>query len=270
MKSMFYVAAATLAVAGLMLAQEGPKPKSQKELDALLAVQNAATPDAKYAAVEDLLSKFADTEFKSWALMNAAAAAQGANDYEKMVIYGERTLEADPKNFQVMLMLSSGMAQRTREHDLDKEEKLKRSEELANNALEAIKTAAKPPQLTDEQWEAGKKDAMANAYEALGLAAMVRKNHEGAAKHFQTAIDTSASPEPTTMVRLAATYNQLKKPDEAIAVLDKLNAIPDLHPQVKAVAQSARNEAIKLKGGAAAPAPAQTPTPAPPATPPAK
>jgi tetratricopeptide (TPR) repeat protein len=251
MKRLWKATAAALAVAGLALAQEGPKPKSQKELDALLAIQNAATAEAKIAAVDELLTKFADTEFKSWALMNAAAAAQGANDYDKMIIYGERALEADPKNFQVMLMMSSGIAQRTREHDLDREEKLKRSEKLSNDALEAIKTATKPAQLTDEQWEAGKKDAMANAYEALGLAAMVRKNHEEAAKQFQLAIDTSANPEPTTMVRLAATYNQLKKPDEALAVLDKLKAIPDVHPQVNAVAQSARNEAIKLKGGTA-------------------
>jgi hypothetical protein len=75
------------------------------------------------------------------------------------------------------------------------------------------------------------------------------------------------------MVRLAAAYNQAKKPDQALATLDKLNATPDLHPSIKAVAAQERNNAIKLKGGAGATAPAApaTPTtPAPPATPPAK
>jgi hypothetical protein len=77
------------------------------------------------------------------------------------------------------------------------------------------------------------------------------------------------------MVRLAAAYNLAKKPDQALATLDKLSATPDVHPSIKAVAAQERNNAVKLKGGAGAAAPA-TPTtppagaPAAPATPPVK
>jgi tetratricopeptide (TPR) repeat protein len=250
-------------VAGLAFAQ-GPKPKSQKEVDALLAIQNATDPDARIAAVENLLSKFADTEFKSFALMIAAASAQQKNDFEKMVIYAERTLEADPKNFQAMLMLATGIAQRTREHDLDREEKLARAEKYANSAMEALKTATKPnPQLTDEQWEAAKKDSVAQAHEALGLTAMVRKKYDVAASEFKLAVDGAGTPDAATIVRLASAYNQSNKPDEAIATLDKLNTIADVHPQIKAVAQNERNNAIKMKSGAAKPAGGAT-APAPP------
>ena len=82
---------------------------------------------------------FADTEFKAIALQVAAASAQQKNDFEKMVVYAERTLEADPKNYPAMLMLASGIAQRTREFDLDKEEKLGRAEKYANSAIELVK-----------------------------------------------------------------------------------------------------------------------------------
>ena len=87
------------------------------------------------------------------------------------------------------------------------------------------------------------------AYEALGLAAMVRKKYDDAATQFESAV--TASPDPATMVRLAAAYNLAKKPDQALATLDKLNATPDLHPSIKAVAAQERNNAVKLKGGAA-------------------
>lgn len=265
-------AAALVLTAAISFAQ--PKPKSQKEVDAIMAIQNATDPAARIAAVENLVTKFADTEFKSFALMIAAASAQQMNDYEKMVVYSERTLEADPKNYQAMLMLSGGLAQRTREHDLDKEEKLGRSEKLANQAIEIIKTSPKPnPQITDEQWEAAKKDATAQAYEALGQAAMVRKKPDVAAQNWKMAVEGAASPDPATMVRLAAAYNQMNKPDEAIAVLDKLNAMPEVHPQIKSAATEQRNVAVKLKGGAGAakpaatPAPTATPTPAAPPAP---
>jgi len=255
-----------------------PKPKSQKEVDAIMAIQNATDPDARIAAVENLLTKFADTEFKPMVLLIAADAAQRKGDYEKMVIYAERTLEADPKNFQAMLMLAGGISQRTREFDLDKEDKLNRAEKYARQALETIKTATKPqPQITDEQWEGMKKDAAAQGHEALGQVAMVRKKNDVAVEEYKTALETAATPEPATYVRLASAYNQMNKPDDAIATLDKLNAMPQVHPQIKAAATEQRNVAVKLKGGGAAkpattpagasPSPTPAPTPAPSAAP---
>jgi tetratricopeptide (TPR) repeat protein len=262
MSSLTKAAAALAVAAGFVFAQ--PKPKSQKEVDALMAIQNATEPDARIAAVEDLLTKFADTEFKGFALMVAAASAQQKNDFEKMVIYAERTLEADPKNFQAMLMLATGIAQRTREHDLDREEKLGKAEKYAKEAMETVKTATKPnPQLTEEQWEAAKKDSLSQAHEALGLSAMVRKKYDVAASEFKLAVDSASTPDAATLVRLASAYNQSNKPDEAIAALDKLNTLTDVHPQIKAVAQNERSTAIKLKSGGAAAKPAGGP-PAPP------
>src|SRR3954447_18962370 len=122
--SLFQKVAVGLALAGAVLvAQNQPRPKSQKEVEALQAIFNTQDPDARIAAVEKLLSNFADTEFKAVALQVAAMSAQQKNDYEKMVIYAERTLQVDPNSYQAMLMLASGLATHTKEFDLDKEEK---------------------------------------------------------------------------------------------------------------------------------------------------
>lgn len=261
-------AAGALVLAGsLALAQQQaanqPKPKSQKEAEAVMAIFNAKDPDARIAAAENLLTKYADTEFKAVALQVAAASAQQKNDFEKMVIYAERTLEADPKNYPAMLMLANGIAQKTREFDLDKEEKLSKSEKYARSAIDLIKTAPKPrPDITDEQWEGAKKDYLAQAHEALGLAAMVRKKYDAAASEFKASTEVSPTPDPATMVRLASAYNQSGKPDEAIAVIDKLMAMPDLNPQIKQVAQNEKIASMKLKSGAAKPA-SSGPTPPP-------
>lgn len=266
MKLIYRIAIAAALLASIAFAQ--PKPKSQKEVDALMAIQNSQDPDARIAAVEGLLTKFADTEFKGWALFIATASAQQKNDFEKMVIYAERTLEADPKNFQVMIMLASGIASKTREFDLDREEKLGRATKFAQGALDALKTATKPnPQLTDEQWAAGKKDSESEAHAALGQIAVVRKKYDVAIQEYKLAVDSAANPDPATMVRLANAYNMSNKPDEAIAVLDKVNTMPEVHPQIKAAAAGERNVSVKLKGGAAPAKPAATPTPTPAPTP---
>lgn len=256
-KRVFFQTILGLLCAALLFAQtpaKQPQVKSQKEGEAVMAIFNAADPDARIAAVEALLTKYADTEFKAIALQVAAASAQQKNDFEKMVIYAERTLEADPKNYSAMLMLASGIAQRTREFDLDREEKLGRSEKYAKSAQEALKTAAKPrPDLPDDQWEGAKKDYEAQAHEALGLIAMVRKKYDVAITEFKAAVEVTPQPDPATMVRLGSVYNLTGKPDDAIAILDKALAMPEIHPQVKQFAQAEKNRAVQAKTTAAKP-----------------
>ena len=174
-----------------------PKVKSQKEVDAIMAIQNALDPDSKIKAVEELIAKFSDTEFKAIALQMATFAAQQKNDFEQMMVYGERTLEADPKNYAVMVIMSSTLAQKTREFDLDKEEKLSRAEKLANDALKILETAPRPrPEVTDQQWEEAKNEFRSQAYEGLGLVAAARKNNEKAIAEFKKALEVSGSPNP--------------------------------------------------------------------------
>ena len=238
-----------------------PQAKSKGEADALMAIFNAQDIDSRIKAVDTLLAKYADTEFKAVALQIGAASYQQKNDFENMVVYAERTLEADPHNYSAMLMLASGIAQRTREFDLDREEKLARVEKYVRGAQEALKTALKPnPSLTDEQWEGAKKDFEAQAHEALGLAALARKKYDVTIAEFKTALEVASSPDPATMVRLGAVYNLAGKHDEAIALLDKLMAQPDVHPQIKQFAQAERARAFQMKAAGAKPVAAPPPT----------
>lgn len=252
---LFRIAVPLLALASIAAAQKQPQVKSAKEGEAFNAILTTEDPDARMAAVENLLVKFADTELKPIALQIAAMSAQQKNDYEKMVLYSERALEVDAKNHVAMLILAGALAHRTREFDLDKEEKLGKAEKFANQAIALVKVATKPnPQLTDEQWELAKRDQIAQGYEALGLAAMARKKFDVAATNFKQAVDTAAELDQATLVRLASAYNQSGKPDEAIATLDKLNTVPNVHEQIKAAASAERANAAKLKTGGAKPA----------------
>lgn len=248
--------AATVVCAQEAPVAKQPKPKSQKEVEAVMAMFNAPDADARIKAANELVTKFADTEFKEIALLMAAMSYQQKGDAENMIIYAERTLEANPQNYQSMLMIAEALAQRTRENDLDREEKLGRSEKLAHGAIEAMNKAPKArPDITDEQWAGAKKDFIAQAHQALGMAAMARKKYDVAITEFKTAVEGATQPDPATMVRLGAVYNLAGKHDEAIAVLDKVMAAPDLHPTIKQFAQAEKVRAIQAKAGGAKPAP---------------
>jgi tetratricopeptide (TPR) repeat protein len=220
-----------------------PGTKSAGESQALMAlIQAQGNPDATIKAAEDLLTKYADTQFKETALLQEANAYQTKGDADKAQIYGERVLEVNPKSFQAELMLGELLAQRTRENDLDKEEKLTKAEKYFNSAMANVQSAAKPnPQVTDAQWDEGKKFVTAEAHNGLGLVALVRKKYDVAITEFKTAADTD--PQPAYLVRLASAYESSGKHAEAIATCDKVLADPQLHPQIKQVATNIKNAA---------------------------
>jgi tetratricopeptide (TPR) repeat protein len=246
-----FTVAALAAVAGSLWAQKPPAPKSQKELDAVKAMFAAsqAGPDQTIAAAEALITGFADTEFKELALFFEARSYQQKNDMVKAQVYGERVLEINPKNFQTTLMLGEVMAQSTRENDLDKEEKLTKAEKYLKDTIENLKAAPKPnPQMADKEWDDARQQMAAEAHSGLGLCALTRKKYDVAAAEFKTASDMD--PQPAFLVREASALQSLGKNDEAIAICDKLLADPQLHPQIKGVAQNVRATAIKAGGKA--------------------
>lgn len=224
---------------------KGPAPKSQGEAQALQALGAAqGNPDATIKAADDLITKFKDTEFKEVALYMEAQAYQQKGDSDKAQIYGEQVLEINPKNFQASLLIGEILAQKTRENDLDKEEKLTKATKLLNDTIETLKTAAKPnPGLSDQQWEEGKKFVTAEAHNGLGLVGLTRKKYDVAIAEFKNAADLD--PQPAYSVRLASAYQLAGKNDEATAICDKLLADPQLDARIKSVAQNVKAAAAK-------------------------
>jgi tetratricopeptide (TPR) repeat protein len=235
-----------IAVAGLVMAQA---KVSKKEYDAFMAIQNAPSPEMQMEAADKFVTGFADSTLKSVALFMAANAAERKNDVTKAIVYGQSAIDADPKNYQAMILVAGELARSTHENDLDREEKLARVDKMANDAIELVKTAAKPnATLTDDQWAGAKKDFTAQAHEDLGMAATVRKKYDVAIAEYKMAIE--GSPSTTTMVRLAGVYDQAGKPTESLALLTKVLADPNLQPVVKQFAEREKAVAEKLKATA--------------------
>jgi tetratricopeptide (TPR) repeat protein len=223
-----------------------PNTKSAGESQAVVALMQAqGNPDAMIKAADELVQKYSDSFYKETALLFEANAYKEKGDTAKAQIYGEEVLKVNPKNYQITNMLGTMIVQQTRENDLDKEEKLAKAEKYFNGTIENLKTAAKPnPQLTDQQWEDGKKYLIAEAHNGLGMVALTRKKNDVAIAEFKTAVETDGG-EPTYQVRLASALLSAGKNDEAVAVCDKVLANPQLHPQIKAVAQNIKAQATK-------------------------
>lgn len=239
------VVAGLLAMSALALAQ---KAKSKGEVEAVNAVLQAQNPDDVIKAADALIAKYKDTEFKATALERAGEAYEQKGDSVNAIIYGNRALEADPKNYFAMLLVARRTAQDTHENDLDKDDKIKRTDKLANDAIATIKNAAKPnPNLADDQWNGIKNELIAQAHNTMGVSAAADKKYDVAITEFKESLDSN--PDPVTMVRLANVYNRANKPDDALAMADKALASPGLQDNIKKIAADEKRAAEKAKAG---------------------
>jgi len=242
------VLAAGLALAAQQQAKQGlvPNTKSPGESQAVVALMQAqGNPDAMIKAADELVTKYSDSFYKETALLFETNAYQQKGDLEKAQIYGEQVLKVNPKNYQVTNLLGNMIVQHVRENDLDKDEKLAQSEKYFHATIDNLKDAQKPnPQLTDAQWEEGKKYLIADAHNGLGMVALNRKKYDVAVTEFRAAAE-GAPDEPSYQVRLASSLLSSGKNDEAVAICDKLLANPQLHPQIRQVAQNIKATAAK-------------------------
>jgi tetratricopeptide (TPR) repeat protein len=241
---------AAAGASGLMAQGAAPKqptPKNQAEVQAIQALFAAqGNPDATIKAADDLMTKFADTEFKELALYMQAEAYQQKKDPTKAQVVAEQALAVNPKSYQASILLAELITQGTRENDLDREEKLTKAEKYAKDAIANVKDAPKPnPQLADAQWDEFKKGISARAHSAIGLGDLTRKKYADAAAEFKAAAEDD--PQPAYLVREASALQSSGKNEEAAAICDKLLADPNLHPQIKQVATQIKAQATAKK-----------------------
>ena len=222
MKTILRVAMILALCAPLFAQVANPRPKSQKEADALMAIQDATDPDVRIEAIHSLLTGFKNTQFKEYANLMMMISYQQKDDFEMMLLYGESTLEINPNIIDTLLSLGYAIPARTGQFDLDKEEKLAKAEDFAKRALLVIPTLENTNEdVTPEAWLVAKKNYMSQAHDSRGLVAMQRKDYAAAEGSFRQSLQVASEQGATTFYHLARTLRELDKNDEAMEMIDK-------------------------------------------------
>jgi tetratricopeptide (TPR) repeat protein len=253
MKRMILTATVVLAasVSGLFAqapapAQKDMKPKSAAERKAVMAIQTASTAgdqDGIIKASEDLIAKYADSDYKEYALQAEANAYKMKGDKDQARVVAEHALQVDPKNFTMEILVGDIITPNIKKFDLDKDKEIADATHLYSDAIENAKDAAKPSAtISDADWESNKKFSIAQAHNGLAMVAQVQEKWDDAIKEYQLAVD--GDPEQDAYAtRLANAYLGAGKKKEAIEVCDKLLAKPNLHPAIKSVVTNIKSQA---------------------------
>jgi tetratricopeptide (TPR) repeat protein len=247
-----------------------PQAKTQPEFDAYnAAAANQKDPAAVEKAAEDFATKFPDSELRALLYKTAMRGYQSANNGDKMSEMAQKLLKLDPDDPEALIGVSEVIAERTRDTDLDKDQRFDQARKYAQHSLETVDTdVAIPANAPQSQIDAYKGLLRSSAFSVLGTIEYGQEKYADAEGYFRKSIDAYPSqPDPVVVLRLAlALDKQARYPD----ALKEANRAVELTQEGTAAGTTARHERdrlLQLTGGvnpsSGSPPPAKPPASAP-------
>ena len=138
---------------------------------------------------------------------------QTANNSDKMMDMGRKVLKIDPDDPEALVGVAQVLAERTRETDLDKDQRLDEGTKLALHAVETTETdITVPPGTPQDKIDAYKGFLRSNAYYVLGTIQYTREKYADAEGYFRKSLDAFPSqPDPLAVLRLALSLDKQEK-----------------------------------------------------------
>jgi tetratricopeptide (TPR) repeat protein len=254
----------TQPAAGQAAAPTGKRPpqaKTQPEFQAYKDAVGLTDPAAAEKAADDFAAKFPDSELRVVLYRSAMQKYQQANNADKMMEMAQKALGYDPDDPEALLGVSQILAERTRDTDLDKEQKLAESKKDAERALVTVDTDVPTSGYPPEQLNAFKGFVRSEAYAILGTLSFNAKNWPDAETNLRKSVDAfPQQPDAVAIFRLAVALDMQNKIPDAIKYDDQAVDLTKDRPD-SGVGKAARDEKdrlTKLSGGTA---PGQTTPP---------
>jgi tetratricopeptide (TPR) repeat protein len=238
-------------------APQGKRPaaaKTQPEFAAYNAAKVLTDPAAVEKAADDFAEKFPDSELRMLLYSLAMNLYQQANNADKMMDMAKKVLTYDPDSPEALLGLAQVQAERTRETDLDRDQKLAEARKDAERALATIDTDIPTTGVPQDRLDAYKGFLKSEAYAILGTLSFNAKNWPEAEGSLRKSIDAlPQQPDPIAVFRLAVALDMQGKVPEALKYADQAVDLTKDRPD-SAAGKAARDEKdrlTKLNTGAA-------------------
>lgn len=244
--------------AGAQAAPAGKRPpqaKTQPEFDAFNTAKALTDPAALEKASADFAAKYPDSELRPLLYKAAMHSYQQANNADKMMEMAQKVLGYDPDDPEALLGVAQVLAERTRDTDLDRDQRLDEARKDAEKALSTVDTDLPTSGYPAEQLKAFKDFLRSDAYAILGTIDFGKKDWANAEGNLRKSIDAFPQQvDPIAVFRLSVALDMQSKYPEA---LKYANQAVDLTKEGTSAGDAARKEKdrlTQLTGGAAPPA----------------
>lgn len=244
--------------------QSKPSPTDQEKQEMATLRQQievADEPANLEKAADDFAAKFPQSELRVVLYKAAMQKYQAANNADKMLEIGRKALSLDPDDPEALVGVSQVLTERTRDGDLDKDQKLAEAKKDAERALVTVDTDVPTAGFPPDRIDMFKRYTRSEAYAILGTQASNNENYAEAETDLRKSID--AFPEqvdPVAVLRLAIALDKQNKTAEALKYANQAVDLTKDHADT-AVGKAARAEQDRLRQLSGGTAPGQATAP---------
>ncbi len=204
---------------------------------------------------DEFLKKFPESRYRESVYARMAGAYLSLDQVDKMYVAGEKALELNPNNVDVLAMVAWGVPRRLNPGDLDAQQKLDKCEKYAKQTIELVNAMVKPEGVEEEAFNKAKNEKISMAHGGLGVVYFHRQRYADMASEMELATQLNPA-DPTDFYLLGMAYQRTRRWTDAATAYGKCGDMPgQLQPTCK------RASDLMKKQAAASPAPA-TPPPA--------
>jgi len=229
-----------------------PKVNSQEEFTAYKAAAALTDPDALEKAANDFAAKYPDSELRPLLYRSAMQRYQAANNGDKMLEMAKKVLAIDPDDPEALVGTAQVIAERTRDTDLDRDDRLAEAKKDAERALQTVETDIPTSGYPPEQLAAYKGFLRSEAYAVLGKLASDAKNWPQAEADLRKSIEAfPQQPDSIAVLRLAVALDMQNKIPEGLKYANQAVELTKDHPDSGAgkAARAEQDRLMKLNVG---------------------
>jgi tetratricopeptide (TPR) repeat protein len=250
-------AAPTTTPAGQAAAPAGKRPpqaKTQPEFDAYKTAAALTDPAAQEKAADDFAAKFPDSELRPLLYKSVMHSYQQANNADKMLAMSQKVLTFDPDEPEALLGVSQVIAERVRDTDVDKDQKVAEARKDAERALVTIDTDVPSSGYPPEQLAAFKSFLRSEAYAIIGTLDFNAKQWATAETNLKKSIEAfPQQPDPIAVFRLSVALDMQNKYPDAMKYADQAVDLTKPGTNAGDAARKEKERLVQLVGGISEP-----------------
>jgi tetratricopeptide (TPR) repeat protein len=231
-----------------------PQAKTQAEFDAYKTSIAIEDPVQQEKAAADFAAKFPDSELRPVLYKSVMHAYQKANNGDKMMEMAQKVLTYDADDPEALLGVSQVLAERTRDTDLDRDQRLDEAKKDAERALATVDTDLPTAGYPPEQLKAFKDFLRSDAYAILGTLDFDKKDWTGAESDLRKSIDAFPQQvDPIAVFRLSVSLDMQSKYPEALKYANQAVELTKEGTPAGDAARKEKDRLTQLTGGSAPP-----------------
>jgi hypothetical protein len=248
--------------------KHAPVAKTPEEYKAYQDAFGKPDAPSAEAAADAFAQQYPQSELKGALYQRVMGLYQGQNNSDKTIEVGRKALTIEPDNAPALVTVATFLANRTRETDLDRDERFAEAKKNATKAIELANAGEAVPAGTPPAQAGPYKDTLVSmAYAALGAIDFNNKNYPAAEQNLRKSVEPSqAQPDPISWYQLALTLQRQGKNPDALSAAGKCVEVSTQSPEVGSVCKNLQAYLQKIVSNPPAkPAGAATPASTPPA-----